>query len=119
MTRPYRCFRVAVLSAITTALRTKRPTRPSKGTCSKMGYGYLKGQNPAKFELYRYVTHHPLSLKNRSIQTQYPTAKVPDKPRAGTMSIVHGGEKKSRSINKTMDGMAWKLTSASSVSGNV
>lgn len=64
-------------------------------------------------------THHPLSLKHRSIHAQYPTAKVPDKLRAGTMSIVHGGEKKSRSINNTIEGIAWKLTSVRFVSGNV
>lgn len=37
---------------------------------------------------------------------------VLDKPRAGTMLMVQGGEKKSRSIKSTMEGMAWKLISA-------
>ena len=37
---------------------------------------------------------------------------VLDKPRAGTMLMVQGGEKNSRSIKSTMEGMAWKLISA-------
>lgn len=44
LTRPYSHLRVAVLKAITTALSTNSPTRPSSGTCSKMGYGYLEDQ---------------------------------------------------------------------------
>lgn len=37
---------------------------------------------------------------------------VLDKPNAGTMVIVQGGERSSKSINKTMDGTAWKLRSS-------
>lgn len=37
---------------------------------------------------------------------------VLDKPRAGRILIVHGGESKKRSIRRTMDGMAWKLISS-------
>ena len=37
---------------------------------------------------------------------------VLDKPRAGTMLMVQGGEKNSKSIKSTMEGMAWKLISA-------
>jgi hypothetical protein len=29
-----------------------------------------------------------------------------ERPRAGAMEIVHGGERKSKSIRKTMEGMA-------------
>ena len=34
-----------------------------------------------------------------------------DRPRAGTMVMVQGGEKNSRSIKSTIDGIAWKLMS--------
>lgn len=35
-----------------------------------------------------------------------------DKPSAGTMVIVHGGERRSKSTSKTRDGTAWKLRSS-------
>jgi hypothetical protein len=37
---------------------------------------------------------------------------VLDKPRAGRILIVHGGERSKRSIRRTMDGTAWKLRSS-------
>lgn len=72
----------------------------------------IPGESASADSSREFCTHHPLRLKHRSIQIQYPTAKLPDRPRAGRMSIVQGGEKKSRSINSTIDGTAWKLTSA-------
>lgn len=52
------------------------------------------------------TAYHPLYWKQRSIQTQYMTARVLDRARAGPMVMVHGGERKRRSTRKTMEGMA-------------
>jgi hypothetical protein len=35
----------------------------------------------------------------------------PDKPREGRTVIVQGGERRSKSINITTEGIAWKLMS--------
>lgn len=62
------------------------------------------------------MTHHPLCSKHFSTQNQYPKAMVLDNPKAGTMVIVQGGERSNKSINKKMDGAAWKLKSIFGIS---